>query len=51
MVDRIKGMLLGLAMGDALGNTSEGMTPESRRRCRGFGTTPASRVYPTYRDG
>ncbi len=29
--DRVEGMLLGLAIGDALGNTSEGMRPEERR--------------------
>jgi ADP-ribosyl-[dinitrogen reductase] hydrolase len=29
--DRVRGMLLGLAVGDALGNTSEGMSPAERR--------------------
>jgi ADP-ribosyl-[dinitrogen reductase] hydrolase len=29
--DRVRGMLLGLAIGDALGNTSEGMLPQARR--------------------
>jgi len=29
--DRVDGMLLGLAIGDALGNTSEGMRPAERR--------------------
>lgn len=33
--DRIRGMLLGLAIGDALGNTSEGMTPSRRRHVHG----------------
>ncbi len=28
--DRVEGMLLGLAIGDALGNTSEGQTPDCR---------------------
>ena len=28
---RIEGMMLGLAIGDALGNTSEGMTPQERK--------------------
>jgi ADP-ribosyl-[dinitrogen reductase] hydrolase len=28
---RVRGMLLGLALGDSLGNTSEGMTPAERR--------------------
>ena len=28
--DRIEGMLLGLAVGDSLGNTSEGLTPDQR---------------------
>jgi ADP-ribosylglycohydrolase len=30
--DRVRGMMLGLAIGDALGNTSEGMNPAERRR-------------------
>lgn len=30
--DRVRGMLLGLAIGDALGNTSESLPPEERRR-------------------
>ena len=29
--ERVDGMLLGLAIGDALGNTSEGMLPAKRR--------------------
>ncbi len=29
--DRVEGMLLGLAVGDSLGNTSESMTPEERK--------------------
>ncbi len=33
--DCVRGMLLGLAIGDALGNTSEGMTPEERREAVG----------------
>ena len=33
--DRVEGMLLGLAIGDALGNTSEGMMPAGRRRRHG----------------
>jgi ADP-ribosylglycohydrolase len=33
--DRIRGMLLGLAIGDALGNTSEGMLPHRRRMHHG----------------
>ena len=28
--DRVEGMLLGIAIGDSLGNTTEGMTPETR---------------------
>ncbi|MBM4275178.1 MAG: ADP-ribosylglycohydrolase [Deltaproteobacteria bacterium] len=32
---RIEGMLLGLAVGDALGNTSEAMLPQERRRYYG----------------
>src|SRR5262245_4549373 len=30
--DRVEGMLLGLAIGDALGNTSEGQLPGQRRQ-------------------
>lgn len=30
--DRLEGMLLGLAIGDALGNTTEAMLPSQRRR-------------------
>ena len=33
--DRIRGMLLGLAIGDALSNTSEGMTPAHRASVHG----------------
>ena len=33
--DRIEGMLLGLAIGDALGNRAEGMTPAARRGTHG----------------
>jgi len=33
--DRVEDMLLGLAIGDALGNTSEGQTPGERRERRG----------------
>jgi ADP-ribosylglycohydrolase len=33
--DRVKGMLLGLAIGDALGNTSEGQTPAQRQSAHG----------------
>ena len=32
---RVEGMCLGLAIGDALGNTSEGMSPGARRRIHG----------------
>jgi len=34
-IDRIEGMMLGLAIGDSLGNTSEGMLPEVRRKVHG----------------
>lgn len=34
--DRVEGMLLGLAIGDALGNTSESMVPSDRRRVHGW---------------
>jgi ADP-ribosylglycohydrolase len=34
-LDRVEGMLLGLAIGDALGNTSEGLSPRDRRRQHG----------------
>jgi hypothetical protein len=30
--DRIEGMMLGVAIGDSLGNTSEGMLPDGRRK-------------------
>ena len=33
--DRVRGMLLGLAIGDALGNTSEGLLPSQRRERHG----------------
>jgi ADP-ribosylglycohydrolase len=33
--DRVEGMLLGLAIGDALGNTSEGQSPGERRERHG----------------
>jgi len=33
--DRVRGMLLGLAIGDALGNTSEGLMPAERRETHG----------------
>jgi len=33
--ERVRGMLLGLAIGDALGNTSEGLTPSQRRHIHG----------------
>lgn len=33
--DRIEGMLLGLAIGDSLGNTTEGMLPKERQRAFG----------------
>jgi len=32
---RVEGMMLALAVGDALGNTTEGMTPAERRRRHG----------------
>lgn len=34
--DRIRGMLLGLAIGDSLGNTTEGQLPERRQSERGL---------------
>jgi ADP-ribosyl-[dinitrogen reductase] hydrolase len=33
--DRLRGMILGLAVGDALGNTSEGQIPDDRRLAHG----------------
>lgn len=33
--NRVEGMLLGLAIGDALGNTTEGQSPGERREARG----------------
>ncbi len=35
LADRTRGMLLGVAIGDSLGNTSEGMTPAERSRLYG----------------
>ncbi len=35
LADRIEGMLLGLAIGDALGNTTEGHTPQMRTMTHG----------------
>ncbi|MEQ8710238.1 MAG: ADP-ribosylglycohydrolase family protein [Rhodospirillales bacterium] len=35
LADRVDGMLLGLAIGDALGNTSEGLDPARRRELHG----------------
>lgn len=32
---RVEGMMLGLAIGDALGKTSESMNPDARRRRHG----------------
>ena len=34
-VGRVRGMMLGLAIGDSLGNTSEGMSPSARRAAHG----------------
>jgi ADP-ribosyl-[dinitrogen reductase] hydrolase len=33
--DRVEGMLIALAIGDSLGNTSEGLTPQQRRALHG----------------
>jgi ADP-ribosyl-[dinitrogen reductase] hydrolase len=35
LTDRVEGMLLGLAIGDALGRSSEGLRPQDRRARRG----------------
>ncbi len=35
-LERLKGMLLGIAIGDSLGNTSESLTPAKRRRIYGW---------------
>ena len=37
---RVEGMMLALAVGDSLGNTTEGMTPAERRRR--YGEPPVS---------
>jgi len=34
--DRVEGMLLGLAIGDSLGNTTEGQLPDTRHPIRGY---------------
>ena len=36
LADKVEGMLLGLAVGDALGNTSESLNPDDRLRCHGW---------------
>ena len=36
LADRIEGMLIGLAIGDSLGNTSESMLPTVRRQRYGW---------------
>jgi len=36
LADRVEGMMLGLAVGDALGNTSESMLPDRRQASYGF---------------
>lgn len=36
LADKVEGMMLGLAIGDALGNTSESMTPSNRGDCYGW---------------
>lgn len=36
LTDKVEGMLLGIAIGDALGNTSESMNPNERRRAFGW---------------
>jgi ADP-ribosylglycohydrolase len=53
-ISRVEGMLLGLAIGDALGATSEGLVPEIRREVHGEiidylpnRTTQEKKGYPT----
>jgi ADP-ribosyl-[dinitrogen reductase] hydrolase len=36
LADKVEGMLLGLAIGDALGNTSESLNPDTRRASMGW---------------
>jgi ADP-ribosylglycohydrolase len=38
--DRVEGMLLGLAIGDALGNVTEGSLPAARLRVEGYAPNP-----------
>jgi ADP-ribosyl-[dinitrogen reductase] hydrolase len=45
---RVTGMMLGLAVGDALGNTSEGMTP--KRRGARFGEVRDYLPHPRFKD-
>ena len=45
---RVEGMMLGLAIGDALGNTSEGMWPGQRRTA--FGEIRDYRQHPRWKD-
>ena len=47
--DRVRGMLLGLAIGDALGNTTEGQLPEQRQSERGLITDYLENKYADFR--
>jgi ADP-ribosyl-[dinitrogen reductase] hydrolase len=48
--NRVEGMLLGLAIGDALGNTSEGLSTQQRSELvgevRDYRPTPLARSHP-----
>jgi ADP-ribosyl-[dinitrogen reductase] hydrolase len=49
VADRVRGMLLGLAIGDALGNTTEGQLPERRRSERGHISDYLANKYAEHR--
>ena len=45
LTDKVRGMLLGLAIGDSLGNTTEGQQPSQREAPSGAPTTTATCNY------
>jgi ADP-ribosyl-[dinitrogen reductase] hydrolase len=49
LADKVEGMLLGLAVGDALGNTSESMNPADRQARHGWISGYLSNRYADYR--
>ena len=49
LADKVEGMMLGLAVGDALGNTSESMNPSGRRARHGWISGYLPNRYAAYR--